>query len=80
MSIVEDSTIVYRHDINTLKKVQNDAKNILNLGGVYTKEGKKMCNELEKLYIKDNISPGGCADLLAVSILLINIKNSHILY
>lgn len=79
MSIVEDSTIVYRHDINTLKKVQNDAKSILNIGGVYTKKGKKKCNELEKVYIKERISPGGCADLLAVSILLIDIKNSHIL-
>ena len=31
-------------------------------------------NELEKDYIDLNISPGGCADLLAISILLINIK------
>ena len=29
---------------------------------------------LEKDYIDLNISPGGCADLLAISILLINIK------
>lgn len=74
MSKVEDSTIVYRHNIDTLRKVQSDAKHILQLGGIYTLEGKKICDELEKEYIKDNISPGGCADLLAVCILLMDIK------
>lgn len=74
MSIVEDSTIVYRHDINTLRKVQEDAKELLNLGGVFTETGKTRCKELEELYIKENISPGGCADLLAISILLLTAK------
>ncbi len=74
MARVEDSTIVYRHDINTLKKVQSDAKVLLDMGGVFTKEGKVKCYELEDLYINENISPGGCADLLAISILLLNVK------
>ncbi len=74
MARVEDSTIVYRHDINTLRKVQSDAKNLLDIGGVFTEQGKQKCRELEKLYIKENISPGGCADLLAISILLIDVK------
>ena len=74
MSRVEDSTIVYRHDINTLRKVQLDAKELLNLGGEFTDAGKKRCEELEEIYIEKNISPGGCADLLAISILLLNVK------
>ena len=74
MARVEDSTIVYRHDIDILRKVQEDAKNLLSIGGVFTKEGRDKCHELEKDYIDLNISPGGCADLLAISILLINIK------
>ncbi|MBC5996487.1 triphosphoribosyl-dephospho-CoA synthase CitG [Romboutsia ilealis] len=74
MSIVEDSTVVYRHDIETLKKVQNDAKELLEIGGVYTNEGKNRIIELEKEYIRKNISPGGCADLLAISIFLYNLK------
>ena len=76
MSRVEDSTIVYRHNIDTLRKVQHDSKELLKIGGVYTEEGRKTCNQLEDLYIKNNISPGGCADLLAVSILLMDIKKS----
>lgn len=75
LAIVEDSTIVYRHDIKTLNKVQKDAKELLEIGGVYTNDGKLRVLELEKEYIKKNISPGGCADLLAVTIFLINIRH-----
>lgn len=70
MSIVQDSTIVYRHNINTLKKVQKDCKNILKLGGMNTNKGKKLAFELEKEYIEKYISPGGSADLLAIVIFL----------
>ncbi|RDY26013.1 citrate lyase holo-[acyl-carrier protein] synthase [Romboutsia weinsteinii] len=79
MAIVEDSTIVYRHDIDTLNKVREDAKELLSIGGVFTEDGKNKALSLEKEYIKKNISPGGCADLLAISILLIDIKKSNIL-
>ena len=34
MARVEDSTVVYRHDISTLRKVQSDAKDLLNMGGI----------------------------------------------
>ena len=74
MARVEDSTVVYRHDISTLRKVQSDAKDLLNMGGIFTEEGRQKCHHLEDLYIKENISPGGCADLLAISILLIDVK------
>ena len=77
MSKVEDSTIVYRHDMNTLRKVQSDAKELLKIGGILTEEGKKKCYALEDLYINENISPGGCADLLAVSILLMDVKKCY---
>lgn len=70
MSEVEDSTIVYRHDIETLKKVHKDCKNLLNLGGMITDEGKKLALELELEYIDMHISPGGSADLLSIVIFL----------
>lgn len=70
MSIVEDSTIVYRHDIEMLKKVQKDCKNVLESGGMSKDKGKKLALELEKEYIEKYISPGGSADLLAIVIFL----------
>ena len=77
MARVEDSTVVYRHDISTLRKVQSDAKDLLNIGGIFTSQGKQKCYDLEEIYINKNISPGGCADLLAISILLINVKKIY---
>ena len=77
MSEVEDSTIVYRKDIDTLRWVQNSAKELLLIGGVNTTEGQIKIKELEDEYIKNNISPGGCADLLAVSIFLMEIKDKY---
>ncbi len=70
MSIVEDSTIVYRHDFDTLKKVQKDCKNLLAIGGISSDNGKILAIKLEKEYIQENISPGGSADLLAIVIFL----------
>jgi holo-ACP synthase/triphosphoribosyl-dephospho-CoA synthase len=78
MSVVEDSTVVYRQDIQTLRKVQSDAKDLLKIGGVNTIEGRDRIKKLEIEYIQKNISPGGCADLLAISILLLEIKNKYI--
>lgn len=77
MSEVEDSTIVYRKDIDTLRWVQNSAKKLLLIGGVNTIDGQIKIKELEDEYIKNNISPGGCADLLAVSIFLMEIKDKY---
>ncbi len=70
MAVVEDSTVVHRHSIGVLEKVQQQAKYLLSIGGITTTIGKKYINELEKKYINEGISSGGCADLLAVTIFL----------
>lgn len=77
MALVEDSTVVYRQDIETLKKVQKDAKLLLELGEIDKTKQEKMIIDLEKEYIEKNISPGGCADLLAISIFMLDIKNKY---
>ncbi len=77
MAIIEDSTVVHRHGIDALRQVQNDAKNLLKIGGITTKEGQGKIKSLEDDYITRKISSGGCADLLAVAIFLISIKNQN---
>lgn len=67
MSRVMDSTIVYRHDFKTLENVKNEMNRIFSEGGAFTKD-KEYFEKLEKEYIIKNISPGGSADLLAVTI------------
>ena len=68
MQYSEDSNILHRHSIETLKEMQKKAKYILSIGGMRTKEGKDAIEELDRDFSKRGISPGGSADLLAVTV------------
>lgn len=68
MSKVMDSTIVYRHDFETLHEVKTQMENIFNDGGIFIENSTEFFNRLEKEYIGRRISPGGSADLLAITI------------
>lgn len=67
MSVLNDTTILYRKDEATLKRVQKEMKDILNNGGY--SNNIKLVNEISDKYKKENISPGGSADLLVVKIM-----------
>lgn len=70
MSQVMDSTIVHRHDIHMLHRIKREAAAFIQKGGIYNEEGMKIARNMEELYINERISPGGSADLLAVTIFL----------
>ena len=74
MAHCDDTTILHRHDINTLKEVQDICKNLLKKGSLLNKELLVEIDELDKKFSKKRISPGGCADLLAVTVFLSLIK------
>ena len=65
---VEDTNILYRSDIYLMKEIQERAKECILCGGAYKKEGKNKIIKLDNFCKSMKISPGGCADLLAVSI------------
>ncbi len=67
MAVVEDTTILWRKDMASLKKVQSAAQNIIDKGSVFTNQGFKEIEDLNKGFINENISPGGSADLVAVT-------------
>lgn len=69
MAVNEDTNIVARHDLETLEFVRSYAAQILDAGGMLAQEGVKMVNEMDREFIRRNISPGGSADLLAVTIM-----------
>jgi triphosphoribosyl-dephospho-CoA synthase len=76
MSRCEDTTILHRHDLSTLLKLQNDSKKILELGGFINLD---TASNIESLNIYNNnhrISPGGCADLLALTVFLSKVKKT----
>ncbi|WP_348980966.1 triphosphoribosyl-dephospho-CoA synthase CitG [Desulfosporosinus sp. BG] len=70
MQYCEDSTILYRHSIDTLKEIQEKAKQIISIGGVKTSQGIKAIHEMDKDFSRRKISPGGSADLLGVTVFL----------
>ena len=77
MTEAEDTTILHRHDMDTLQRVQSDAKRILSQGGALTKEGLETIRELDKEYTAAWISPGGSADLLAATHFLYTLEETY---
>lgn len=76
MQHCEDTTILYRHSMDMLKLVKDKAKIIMDMGAMNTKEGRHAVVELNEEFISKNISPGGSADLVAVTMFLYEIKRN----
>ena len=67
ISEVDDTNMVHRGGSELAKKSKEQAKHLLS---TVTKENfKETLNSLDHQYITDNLSPGGCADLLAVGLM-----------
>lgn len=66
----QDTTILNRHDISMLVYVRQEAQAAIDAGGMLTEQGRIRILELDELFISKNISPGGSADLLAVTYFL----------
>ncbi len=69
-----DTNILSRHDMNTALYVKAYAEKVLRLGGIFTAEGKAAIEEMDQDFIENYISPGGCADLLAVTHFLYSLE------
>ncbi|AUI71651.1 triphosphoribosyl-dephospho-CoA synthase CitG [Companilactobacillus alimentarius] len=65
-----DSNVVKRGNMDALKNVQKFAQEILNVGGCGNLAGKKVLNDLNNYCNENNLSLGGSADLLIVTIFL----------
>lgn len=70
MAEVDDTNILYRTDYKTLSYVREQARQLLELGGGFTEEGKQALCQANLDFIEKNISPGGCADLLAITLFI----------
>lgn len=77
MTVVEDSNVLWRTDIATAEEVKKIAKQIIQLGSVFTDVGKYAIKETEKYFVHKRISPGGSADLLSVTIGLYLLENKE---
>jgi triphosphoribosyl-dephospho-CoA synthase len=70
IAVNEDTNIAARHDRETLEYVQQYARQVLDAGGVLSPIGIQDVHEMDEDFIRRNISPGGSADLLAVTVFL----------
>ena len=68
MTMVEDTTVINRHSPEKLLDwVRPLAERFLLEGGLYNEEGRPRAAELDRQFIEHNVSPGGAADLLAIT-------------
>ena len=70
MSNVRDTNLLARGGAEGLAYVQTTAQKALALGGALTPEGMDYLHALDRDYTRRNLSPGGCADLLAAAFFL----------
>ena len=65
---VDDTTVMNRHDVETMRGwVRQQTAAVLASGGMLVAGGVKRLSEMDTLFIARNISPGGAADMLAVT-------------
>lgn len=70
----EDTNIVSRHNIETALYAREYAGKVLAEGGMLSEKGRHMTYQMDRDFIDLYISPGGCADLLAVTHFLYRIN------
>lgn len=68
MSQVDDTNILTRSDPATLAYVKARSQDFLRRHPIIGREALQELEEMNRDFIRRNISPGGCADLLAIAI------------
>jgi triphosphoribosyl-dephospho-CoA synthase len=67
LSKFPDSLVIRKHGMEKARRISNNAKEALNLGGITTIKGRKRLSQLDKEFTSDKhkINPGTTADLTA---------------
>jgi len=79
MANTEDSNILGRHNLEVLSYVKEMGRKAIKLGGFFSGEGRNFIEEMDRDFIGKNISPGGSADLLAVTIMFFLLEKGDII-
>ena len=83
MCDLDDTNVIYRTDFATAEQVKQEARALLdNFEEAYAAESKEKCASAELLALKDmdrrytarNISPGGAADMLSLTVFIGSIQ------
>lgn len=71
---VKDTNIITRTDVGTHDFVQNEIRKLIEEKGIENITSDEL-NKTDRRFIQMNISPGGCADLLAIAYMLYFAEN-----
>lgn len=72
----QDTNIVARHNEETAIYARQWARTALDRGGMLSEKGRQSVKQMDQEFIDRYISPGGCADLLAVTHFLYRINKA----
>lgn len=73
MANTEDSNILSRQNPAVLKAVQEEMREFLRCGGAYREDAVRLLEEMDADYSRRGISAGGCADLLAAAVFILEL-------
>lgn len=79
MKYTEDSNILGRHDMDRLEYTKAQASKAIELGGYLETKGREYIRDMDRDFIEKYISPGGAADLLAITVMFFLIENGDVL-
>lgn len=76
MSVVEDTTVINRCGLEGLERMRSEAVTALKLGGMKNIEGINHIKHMEEVFTENKISPGGAADLLAITVMIYELEKN----
>ncbi|MFV0498826.1 MAG: triphosphoribosyl-dephospho-CoA synthase [Bacilli bacterium] len=74
MSILDDTVILHSQDLGFLKYLKTVARNIIDVGGSRSESGLNLIKAYTNEFINLGVSPGGSADMVAITLLLLKVK------
>ncbi|ETP71665.1 Triphosphoribosyl-dephospho-CoA synthetase [Lachnospiraceae bacterium JC7] len=74
MSELNDTNVLTRSSYGEMEWLKAESAKIVEIGAAFSEEGLSAIEELNVKCIEKNISPGGAADILAVTILLLKLE------
>lgn len=74
MAQVEDTNVIHRGGLEAALYVREQARKALLDGGAVRDGWQERLSSMNRDFIEKNISPGGCADLLALTVFLLRLQ------
>ncbi|GJD55646.1 triphosphoribosyl-dephospho-CoA synthase MdcB [Methylobacterium dankookense] len=77
LSVLEDNNLLYRGGPAALGRAQRRALNFLASGGILARGGRALAVAIHRAFVAERMSPGGAADLLALTAFLARVEEAH---